>query len=272
VRALVVPPGAEVIVVADTAFESCQVRAACSERGFYWIMPANPERVLEGEGPRPKLWSLTQEFSPRMFAILRLSPKEGPYAAMRRTSQSRRGSKKKHCRTFYVHEERRDVHSIGEVRIVFSTKQEPQEGKGLNREETKILLTNAEHLSLADIVELYLLRWQIELLFKELKSSLGMHQYRFRKFVSVQAWMEAYRLVLLYLEWIRARRMRGAKTARQRSWWSRQRTHGLCLSVCTQLVEAQLLTLQRGLETPTGIKRLRRQLRAALAQEYRYAA
>jgi len=32
----------------------------------------------------------------------------------------------------------------------------------------------------AQIVELYLVRWQIELLFKELKSCLGMHQYGFR--------------------------------------------------------------------------------------------
>lgn len=272
VRTLVVPSRAEVIVLGDTAFESRQVRAACCERGFYWIMPANPERVLESDGPRPKLWSLVKELSPRAFAPLRLVPNEGRYAAMRRTSQSRQKSKKKHCRTFYVHEERRSVHSVGEVRIVFSTKQKPQMGKELNREETKVLLSNGEHLSMADIVELYLLRWQIELLFKELKSSLGMHQYRFRNFACVEAWMEAFRLVLLYLEWIRVRRIGGAKTARERSWWSRQRTYGLCLAVSTQLIEAQLVALKRSIQTPTGIKKLRRQIRAALAKEYQHAA
>jgi hypothetical protein len=272
VRGLVVPPRAEVIVLGDTAFESQQVRAACRERGFSWIMPANPERVLAGPRSRPKLWSLAKGFRPRMFAPLRLSPNEGPYAAMRRASRCRQGSKKKHSRTFYVHEERRAVHSIGEVRIVFSTKQKPPLGKRLNREETKVLLSSDEHLSVAEIVELYLLRWQIELLFKELKSCLGMHQYRFRNFACVEAWMEAYRLVLLYLEWIRTRRMHTAKTARERSWWSRQRTHGLCLAVSAQLVETQLLTLKRSIETPTGIKNLRRKLRAALAKEYRNAA
>jgi hypothetical protein len=158
------------------------------------------------------------------------------------------------------------------VRIVFSTKQKPQPGEGLNREETKVLLSNAEHLSVAEIVELYLLRWQIELLFKELKSCLGMHQYRFRDFACVEAWIEVYRLVLLYLEWIRSRRMRSAKTARERSWWSRQRTHGLQLVVSTQLIETQLITLKRSLETPTGIKKLRRKLRAALAPEYQCSA
>jgi hypothetical protein len=272
VRALVVPPSAEVIVLGDTAFESKQVRAACSERGFDWIMPANPERVLAGKRSRPKLWSLAAGFSACRFAPVRLSPNLGPYAAMRRRSQSRRKSKNKHCRTFYVHEERRAVHSIGDVRIVFSTKQKPQRGQGLNRADTKVLLSSAEQLSVAEIVELYLLRWQIELFFKELKSCLGMHQYRFRKFASVEAWIEMHRLMMMYLEWIRARRMRTVKTARQRSWWGRQRTHGLCLALSTQLVETQLVDLKRSIETPTGIKNLRRKLRAALASEYQYAA
>jgi hypothetical protein len=267
-----VPEGAEVIVLGDTSFESKQLRAACRERAFYWIMPANPERVLADGRPRPKLWSLVSKLSPRTFIPVRLSPNQGPYAAMRRTSYSRLGSNKKHGRTYYVHEERRSVRSVGNVRIVFSTKHKPQTQKGLVREQTKVLLTNAAHLGVGEIVELYLLRWQIELFFKELKSSLGMHQYRFRNFACVEAWMEAYRLVWMYLEWIRIQRIKTAKTARQRSWWSRQRTHGLSLAVMTQLEETQLLALRRRIETPTGIKNLRRQLQTALAKEYQHAA
>ena len=125
IRDLQVPTEAEVIVLGDTAFESKQVRAACDERGFYWIMPANPERVLAGPKPRPKLWSLTKQFSRRPFAPVRLQPNQGPLVAMRRLSPSRRGPKIK-PRTFYVQEEKRAVHSIGETRIVFSTKQKPK--------------------------------------------------------------------------------------------------------------------------------------------------
>ena len=40
----------------------------------------------------------------------------------------------------------------------------------------KDLLTNDLRLSLREVVELYSLRWQIELFFKELKSTLGFHQ------------------------------------------------------------------------------------------------
>jgi Transposase DDE domain len=176
VSALVVPPRAEVIVLGDTAFESRQVRSACQQRGFYWIMPANPERVLESDQPRPKLWSLVKGLSLRKFVPLRLVPNEGPYAAMRRTSHSRQKSKNKHGRTFYVHEERRSVHSIGRVRIVFSTKQKPPTGKELHRDQTKVVITNADHVSVAEIVELYLLRWQIEVYQPECTSSALLYQ------------------------------------------------------------------------------------------------
>lgn len=271
VRDARVPKSAEVIVLGDTAFESRQVRAACEERGFSWIMPANPERVLSGAKPRPKLWSLTKRFCCEMFAPIRLQPNQGPLVAMRRLSSSRRESKTT-ARTFYVHEERHPVHSIGEVRIVFSTKCKPQAGKPLQRNETKVLLCNAQHLSVAQIVELYLLRWQIELFFKELKSNLGMHHYRFRDFRCVEAWMQIYCFTFLYLEWIRAKQVKQAKTSHQRRWWQRQRTHGLSLAVCQRLQEAELTALHRHTATRTGTKKLRKLLRHALATEYRYAA
>lgn len=271
IRALPLPLGADVVVLGDTAFESRQMRAACEERGYSWIVPANPERVLAGEKPRPKLWSLVKQFQRHWFAPVRLDPNTGPYVAMRRRSLARRGSKNK-PRTFYVHEEKRAVKSIGDVRIVFSTKTQPQAGKPLKREETKILLTNAPHLTVAQIVELYLLRWQIELFFKELKSELGMHQYSFRDFESVDAWMQVYCFTMLYLEWLRAKRMRSANVQRERQWWSRQRAHGLVLAVRTRLEEAQLHELHRSTETRTGINKLRKRLRDALATEYRNAA
>lgn len=266
-RSLQVPRGAEVIVLADTAFESRQLRAACDERGFFWIMPANPERVLAGEKPRPKLWSLTKQFRSESFATIRFSPHQGPLVAMRRSA--RRESIKP--RTYYVHEEKRAVLSLGEVRIVFSTKRPPTPGKLLQRDETKILLSNAQHLRLAEVVELYSLRWQIELFFKELKSSLGIHQYRFRNFKCVVAWMEAYRITFLYLEWVRAKQV-SASRGREQQWWRCQRTHGLALAVRQRLEEQQLLTIQRQTATPHGLKTLRKLVRQALANEYRHAA
>jgi hypothetical protein len=269
VRSLVVPPSTQVVVLADTAFESRQLRAACQEREFGWIMPANPERVLAGPKPRPSLWSLTKQLSNRMFAPVRLSPRQGSYVAMRRLGTAGQGSKT--TRTFYVHEERRTVHSVGAVRIVFSTKTKPQPGKHLDRKQTKVLLSNDLQLDVAEIVELYSLRWQIELFFKELKSNLGMHQYRFRDCQSIRAWMEVYRITFLYLEWLRAKKIRTTK-GRERTIWAGRRTHGLSLAVCQQLDRSQLTHLQRAISTPGRLRRLRKLLRDALPLEQRTAA
>lgn len=269
VQTLVVPRSTPVVVLGDTAFESRQLRAACSQRSFSWIVPANPERVLAGAKPRPRLWSLTAAFSHRMFTPVRLSPHQGAHVAMRRLSPTSRGSKK--TRTFYVREERRAVQSVGEVRIVFSTKVKPSAGEPLDRNQTKILLSNDLQLDVAQIVELYLLRWQIELFFKELKSNLGMHQYRFRDVACIQAWMQMYRITFIYLEWVRAQEIRAA-TGKKRAWWRRQRTHGLCLAVLERLDAAQLASLQRQTATKSGIRKLRKLLRKALPTEHRNVA
>ena len=62
-------------------------------------------------------------------------------------------------------------------------------------------MTNDHRLSVQDVVELYSLRWQIKLFFKELKSTLGFHQYQFQKFESVEGWSELAVTTFMYLEW-----------------------------------------------------------------------
>ena len=46
-------------------------------------------------------------------------------------------------------------------------------------------MTNATKMNVSEVIELYSLRWQIELFFKELKSTLGFSQYRFQYFDAV---------------------------------------------------------------------------------------
>ena len=38
----------DVDVLGDTSYDSRIVRAACAERGYEWIFPANPEHDYEG--------------------------------------------------------------------------------------------------------------------------------------------------------------------------------------------------------------------------------
>ena len=68
-------------------------------------------------------------------------------------------------------------------------------------------MTNSTRLNVREVIELYALRWQIELFFKELKSTLGFHQYRFQKFDAVESWVELALTTFLYLEGYRTRQL-----------------------------------------------------------------
>ena len=205
IRQLPLPEGARVIVLGDTAYDSEVVRDACGDRGYSWIFPSNPERVLAGpKGKRPKVRSLLKDWSKWSRQTVRLAPGQGPYAVYRRLSPHRIGPKAK-PRAYYAHQERQRVHSVGEVRLVFSTTK--KDLKAATPDDVKILMTNDQRLSVRDVVELYSLRWQIELFFKELKSTLGFNQYQFQKFGPVEAWVELALTAFMYLEWYRVQQM-----------------------------------------------------------------
>ncbi len=49
IRNAQVPAGIELIVLGDTAFDAKCVRAACDERGYFWIVPVNANRVFSAK-------------------------------------------------------------------------------------------------------------------------------------------------------------------------------------------------------------------------------
>jgi hypothetical protein len=263
---LPLPEGAKVVVLGDTAFDAKCIREACDKRQYTWVVPLNPERVLAGpKGKRPKVRSLINGLKADQLVEIRLHAGKGPYVEQRRVSPWRVGSKVK-PRTYYVHQRRQTVHSVGEVQLVFSTRTKPTKNRPV--EVQKILMTNDLSLSAKQIVELYGLRWQIELFFKELKSTLGFHQYRFRKFDRAEGWDELIQVTFLYLEWHRARQLQRRDLAEEKKkWWRWQRTHGLCMAVRQAAEQADLEEIAERLETPTGLQRLRRLLKRALPKE-----
>jgi hypothetical protein len=258
--------GTKVVVLGDTAFDAACIREACAKRKYTWIVPLNPERVVAGpKGKRPKVKTLVNGLKADQLIEIRLHAGKGPYVAQRRVSPWRVGSKVK-PRTYYVHQRRQAVHSVGEVQLVFSTRTKPTKNQPV--EMQKILMTNDLSLSAKQIVELYGLRWQIELFFKELKSTLGFHQYRFRTFDRVEGWDELAQVTVLYLEWYRARQLqRRDLLEEKKKWWRWQRTHGLCMAVRQAAEQADLEEVAQRLETPTGLQRLRRLLKRALPKD-----
>jgi len=271
IRTLPVSEEAEVVVLADTAYEAAVVREACAARGYTWIVPANPERVYSGpKGRRPQLRRRLKDWTSLSLAKIRLHMSTGQYAAYRRLSAWRVGPKQK-PRVYYAHQEKADVRNVGCVQLVFST-MKPNLSNA-TPDDVKILMTNATDLNAAEVIELYSLRWQIELFFKELKSTLGFAQYSFHSFDAVKAWVEIAITTALFLEQERAKRLRDRRLDKAtRRWWLTQRLHGLCAAYRLECETSQLRYLAKRLKTPRGIAKLQQALPAALPAEYRPAA
>ena len=271
IRELPLPEAARVVVLGDTAYEAEAVHDACRDRKYSWILPCNPERVLAGpKGKRPKVRSLLKDWSSWSRQTLRLAPGQGGYAVYRRLSPHRIGPKAK-PRTYYVHQERRQVHSVGEVQLVFSTTKKDLETATPN--EVKILMTNDLRLSVRDVIERYSLRWQVELFFKELKSTLGFHQYQFQRFDPVEGWVELALTAFMYLEWYRVQQLsRRDLSDEKKRWWQHQRTYGLCQAVRLASEQSELHYIANCLDTPGGTRRLKRLIRNSFPKEYRAAS
>ena len=267
IRELPLPSGVRVTVLGDTAFDAQTIRRACRERGYGWIVPLNPERVLAGAQPRPKVSSLLAHLKASDLVPVRLVPGQGPHAAQHRAARCRTESGTA-CRTFYVHGERRAVHRVGEVQLVFSTKEQPTPNQGVKIQ--KVLMTNQTTWSPRRVVQGYDLRWQIELLFKELKSTLGLAHYQFREFLKVERYVAACLVTFLYLEWCRGQRLKRRQTPeKERQHCAAQRTYGLCRLVRQQAEARDLVHIAQACRTKTGLRRLRRELQQAIPIEYR---
>jgi hypothetical protein len=271
IRTLPLPPGAQVTVIGDTAYDAETVQQACVERGCTWIVPANPERVYQGQrGQRPKLRSRLKDWTSLSLRTIRLRASTGQYAGYRRLSKWRIGPKQK-PRVYYAYQEKREVRSVGRVQLVFSTTNPNL--SAATPDDVKILMTNGVHLSTHAVIELYSLRWQIELFFKELKSTLGFDQYRFQSFAAVRAWAEIAVTTVLFLEHQRAQRLLDRRLSEERrQWWAAQRTHGLCAAFRQDCDAKELRYLAARLKTPGGIVKLQRLLAAAIPPEFRTAA
>lgn len=271
IRTLPLPASAEVVVIGDTAYDAEVVRNACDEKGYTWIFPANPERVYEGpKGQRPKLRSRLKDWTSLSLKTIRLRVSTGKYAKYRRLSKWRVGPKTK-PRVYYAFQEIQEVRSVGRVQLVFSTMKPNL--KTATPDDVKILMTNAVDISVTDVIELYSLRWQIELFFKELKSTLGFAQYSFQDFLAVKAWVEAAITTVLFLEQERIKHMQDRRLSQEsRRWWESQRLHGLCHAYRQQCDASELKYLSDRLKTSGGIVKLKRLLTNALPTEYRVVA
>jgi hypothetical protein len=266
IRALRVPPRCPVLVLGDTAFEAAPIRAAGRARGFDWITPANPERRLAGRKNRKPLRGHCTQLRTTSATPLTLSPGLTDWWRHQRGSRCK-AWQGQYARRYWARAETLAVHHVGTVGVVFSTTQQPQEGRPAA--VPKILLTNRNDWDAARVVSAYAVRWQVEQFFKELKSDLGLSRYRVRSFVEVEGWVQVCCIAFVYLEWYRLR-CRGE--AERKEWWWRQRTRGLALQVQRASEWADVERVATALDSAAGRAQLRACLRRAVPLEQRRPA
>jgi hypothetical protein len=262
------PTDGEVIVIGDTAHDAKVVREACEEKESIRIVPANAGRVYEGtRSDRPKMRSRLKDWTSLSLKTIRLRASAGKYASYRRLSKWRVGPKMK-PRVYYAYQEKLEVPSIGHVQLVFSKKK--PDLKKATADDLIILMTNAVEMSVSEVIELYSVRWQIELFFKELKAKLGFFQYGFQDFRAVKAWVETAITTVLFLEQERIRHLQDkGLSVESRCCWESQRLHGLCHAYRRKCAGSELKHLSSRLKTSGGIRKLKRLLANAIPKEYR---
>jgi hypothetical protein len=106
---------------------------------------------------------------------LRNLVKHTPHSCYRKTWIPRL-SDHKGRKTFWIFEKLTSLKHLGDVTVVLTKK-----GRNVGPKNTKLLVTNLLELTGRQVIDIYQRRWAIEILFKELKSGLGLGEHQVTK-------------------------------------------------------------------------------------------
>jgi len=259
-----VPEGVRVIVVADEAYEGKLLTAVCRELGFILIAPVDSRRCfgdLKGNTSTERtLHARGQALPSSAFRRLVLARGKESTVSYRRYTPDE--ITRNEPRTFRVAHEARDVAGLGIVGVVYSWKSPVYRPRRDRKRETfKVLVCSDPSLSAERVVELYDLRWQVELFFRELKSGLGLGSYTGTDFAAFERLVDVTLLSFLFLE---RRRLAGLTSARApvaRKALETSRTAALKRDVEREAATNDLTWLCESLKTARGRRRLRKLLK-----------
>jgi hypothetical protein len=123
-----------------------------------------------------------------------------PHKTFQRTWIPRLANEKSR-KTFWVYRKRARLRHIGDVTMVLSKKR-----RNMCPKRTKILVTNLVEMTARQVLCIYQRRWGIEILFKELKSGIGLGEHQVTK--DINRIEKSFSIAIIaYLVLIRARKM-----------------------------------------------------------------
>lgn len=204
---LTIPKGVSAIILADSFFESKKLDSIYQSKKFTYIASVDRHRCLgdkTGKNNGQKVVSLVDELSLRAFTKITLGQDNEQFASFRRGSGHRRK------KIYYGCKKTLSIAKLGQRTVMFSKKLKTNGHK--RSYSNKVLLTNNAQLIAAQIIELYQLRCEIELFFKELKSYLHFAEYNFEDFKAAERWVDLVLIAFLFLECVRLQKLTRLKS------------------------------------------------------------
>lgn len=214
-----VPKECEFVVVADGFYDSQIIFDTCKTVNAKYITVADSGRVY---APKKKIYEKGLKAKKNSQTLI-IKKGEEKYAREHFRYASSGSGKKKDF--FKVASEILNFPKLGEIRVVYSWK-EIRKGKS-NSNSYKILLCSDTNFCDRKVVELYALRWQIEIYFRELKSEIGLCDYSGKEFRSCERFIDICLLAYLFLEWDRSQKLKTEKSKKEKGKLKLYRTKGL---------------------------------------------
>jgi hypothetical protein len=168
-------------------------------------------------------------------------------------------------RAYDIYSECCQVSQLGEARVVYSWKTPVYTPRPrMDQRPFVALVTNDLEMSPKRVVELYELRWQIEVFFREMKGQLGLTDYQGTQFESYERSITLTLLGFLVLEYERLRGLKGQSANEEPACgWAAARTSALVRVVRHETTRRDVRWLRACLKTPRGRRRLMKALERA---------
>jgi len=288
-----IPDDVDVTVVFDSAFDADKIHRVCRRRGFREVFPIDPNRNLAAtddadakpiEGEKVVAW--TRTWDRHEFELIELQVENENHVFFRRRHVDNLRVKKTK-RRYAAAARRVAVSKLGACLIVASYKENPKvellagqsadwwayharavpspkkTKKVPSRWHGKVLACTDPSATARQVIEWYEVRWQIELLFRELKSRMQFGCYVLMKFEAVERYVDLLLMGLLLLENQRLHDMKRAGPPSKRAGepWVQARVTDRLRNLESMTNEWNIQQIEAALRTKAGRKRLLDELR-----------
>jgi hypothetical protein len=292
-KEVTVPKEVDVTVTFDSAFDVDRIHRVCRNRGFREVFPIDPNRNLSASADpgakaladrRVVAW--TRSWDCEEFELNELQVENEDFVYFRRRHVDNLRVKKTR-RRYAAAARRATVSKLGACLIVASYKENEKvellpgqsadwqayhtspvvglkkQKKAPSRWHGKVLACTDQDATTLQVIQWYEIRWQVELLFRELKSRMQLGCYVLMKFEAVERYFDFLMMGLLLLEHQRLGDMKraGEPSGRGGEAWVQARVTDRLRNLEDIVQQWNLQQIEAALKTKAGRQRLLAALR-----------